>query len=182
MVRDTIFAPYVKERPLWVRARAVLERLVDAPGLDVLFACPAQQQSTRARLCSSLGQWMREGVLGVHPTVHAASQATNATLGGATTALDNTRALVATGVAAALVRDSAARAAPEGMTRPLGVTLPGPSPGGGGPAAPGDDRGVSARRRSGAGASLARPGAPARQGGAALERGAHRVPPGAEAF
>ena len=34
MLLDTIFAPFVKERPICVMARAVLERLLDAPRLD----------------------------------------------------------------------------------------------------------------------------------------------------
>jgi hypothetical protein len=44
MLLDTIFAPFVKERPICVMARAVLERLWEAPRLDALFARPAPQQ------------------------------------------------------------------------------------------------------------------------------------------
>ena len=44
MLLDTIFAPFVQERPICVMARAVLERLLDAQRLDELFACTAQQQ------------------------------------------------------------------------------------------------------------------------------------------
>jgi hypothetical protein len=44
---DTIFAPFVKERPICVRARAILERLLDAHRLDALFARTAERQSTR---------------------------------------------------------------------------------------------------------------------------------------
>jgi hypothetical protein len=51
-------------------------------------------------------------VLGVPPTVHAASQADTAALGVSTTALYHKRDRVATGVSAALVRDSAALAEP----------------------------------------------------------------------
>jgi hypothetical protein len=47
MLLDTIFAPFVKERPICVMARAVLERLFDAPRIDDLFARTAQQQYTR---------------------------------------------------------------------------------------------------------------------------------------
>ena len=53
MVLDTIFAPFVKERPICVMARAVLERLLDAPRLDAMFARTAQQQYTRELLFSS---------------------------------------------------------------------------------------------------------------------------------
>ena len=112
MLLDTIFAPFVKERPICVMARAVLERLLDASRIDTLFARTAQQQYTRELLFSSLVQLMSEVVLGVHPTVHAAYQANKAAIGVSTTALYNKLDRVETGVAAALVRDSAALAEP----------------------------------------------------------------------
>src|SRR5262245_9762450 len=112
MLLDTIFAPFVKERPICVMARAVLERLLDAPRIDDLFARTAQQQYTRELLFSSLVQLMSEVVLGVHPTVHAAYQANKAVIGVSTTALYNKLDRVETGVSAALVRDSAALAEP----------------------------------------------------------------------
>ena len=52
---------------------AVLERLLDALRLDDLVACTAQRQYTRELMLSALVQLMSEVVLGVHPTVHAAS-------------------------------------------------------------------------------------------------------------
>ena len=72
MLLDTIFAPFVKERPICGMARAVLERLLDAQRRDDLFARTAERQDTRELLFSSLVQLMREVGLGVHPTVHAA--------------------------------------------------------------------------------------------------------------
>jgi hypothetical protein len=56
---NTIFAPFVKERPICVMARAVLERLLDAPRIEDLFARTAQRHYTRERMVSSLGQLMR---------------------------------------------------------------------------------------------------------------------------
>jgi Transposase DDE domain len=112
MLLDTIFAPFVKERPICVMARAVLERLLDAPRLDALFARTAERQYTRELLFSSLVQLMSEVVLGVHPTVHAAYQANKATIGVSTTALYNTLDRVEPGISAALVRDSAILAEP----------------------------------------------------------------------
>jgi hypothetical protein len=114
MLLDTIFAPFVKERPICVMARAVLERLLEAPRLDALFARTAARQYTRECLFASLVQLMRAVVLGVHPTVPAASQANHDAIGVSTTALSNTLDRVETGVSAALVRDSAARAEPVG--------------------------------------------------------------------
>jgi Transposase DDE domain len=112
MLLDTVFAPFVKERPICVMARAVLERLLDAPRIDALFARTAQHQYTRELLFSSLVQLMSEVVLGVHPTVHAAYQANKAAIGVSTTALYNKLDRVETGVSAALVRDSAELAEP----------------------------------------------------------------------
>jgi IS4 transposase len=112
MLLDTIFAPFVQERPICMIARAVLERLLDAPRIDDLFARTAQQQYTRELLFSSLVQLMSEVVLGVHPTVHAAYQANKAVIGVSTTALYNKLDRVETRMSAALVRDSAALAEP----------------------------------------------------------------------
>jgi len=112
MLLDTIFAPFVKERPICVMARAVLERLLDAQHLDALFARTAERQYTRELLFSSLVHLMSEVVLGVHPTVHAAYQAQKDTIGVSTTALYNKLDRVETGVSAALVRDSARLAEP----------------------------------------------------------------------
>jgi hypothetical protein len=122
MLLDTIFAPFVKERPICVMARAVLERLLDAQRLNDLFARTAEQQYTRDLLFSSLVQLMSEVVLGVHPTVHAAYQANRETVGVSTTALYNKLDRVETGVCAALVRDAAALAEP--VIKALGASHP----------------------------------------------------------
>jgi hypothetical protein len=122
MLLDTIFAPFVKERPICVMARAVLERLLDAHRLDALFARTAEQQYTRELLFSSLVHLMSEVVLGVPPTVHAAYQAPKDALRVSTTALDNKLDRVEPGVAAALVRDSAALAEP--VVKVVGASHP----------------------------------------------------------
>ena len=54
MLLETIFAPFVKERPICVMARGTVERLLDAQRLDTLFARTAQQQSPRKRMFSSV--------------------------------------------------------------------------------------------------------------------------------
>src|SRR5262252_1891648 len=107
MLLETIFAPFVKERPICVMARGTLERLLDAQRLDTLFARTAQQQYTRELLFSSLVQLMSEVVLGVHPSVHAAYQANKTAIRVSTTALYNKLDRVETRVAATLVRNSA---------------------------------------------------------------------------
>lgn len=122
MLLDTIFAPFVKERPICVMARAVLERLLDAQRLDDLFAHTAERQYTRELLFSSLVQLMSDVVFGVYPTVHAAYQANRAAIGVSTTALYNKLDRVEPGVSAALVRDSAALAEP--VIKALGASHP----------------------------------------------------------
>jgi hypothetical protein len=112
MLLDTILAPFVKERPICVMARAILERLLDTQRLDDLFARTAERQYSRELLFSSLVHLMSEVVLGGHPTVHAAYQAQKDTIGVSTTALYNKLDRVETEVSAALVRDSAALAEP----------------------------------------------------------------------
>ena len=71
---------------------------------------------------SSLVQMMSEVVLGVHPSVHAAYKANKEALGVSTTALYNKLDRVETGVAAALVRDSAELAEP--VVKALGASHP----------------------------------------------------------
>jgi hypothetical protein len=112
MLLDTVFAPFVKERPICVMARAVLERLLDAPRLDALFARTAERQYTRDLLFSSLVQMMSNVVLGVHPSVYAAYKAHRQAIGVSTTALYNKLDRVEPRVSAALVHDSAALAEP----------------------------------------------------------------------
>ena len=122
MLLDTIFAPFVKERPICVMARAVLERLLDAQRLDDLFARTAERQYTRELLFSTLVQMMSEVVLGVHPSVHAAYKANREAIGVSTTALYHKLDRVEPGVSAALVRDSAELAEP--VVKALGASHP----------------------------------------------------------
>ena len=122
MLLDTVFAPFVKERPICVMARAVLERLLDAPRIDALFARTAERQYTRDLLFSSLVQMMSEVVLGVHPTVHASYKANRQAIGVSTTALYNKLDRVEPGVAAALVHDCAEFAEP--VVKALGASHP----------------------------------------------------------
>src|SRR5262249_17881398 len=98
MLLDTIFAPFVKERPVCVMARASVERLLAAQRLAALVARTAERPYPRELLFSSLVQLMSAVVLGVHPTVHAASQANTGASRGSTTALDNQLDRVETGV------------------------------------------------------------------------------------
>lgn len=112
MILDTIFAPFVQERPICVMARGVWERLLDAQRIEALCARTAEQQSTREWLFSSLVQLMSAVVLGVQPSVQAAYQSHQETIGGSTTALYHKLERVETGGAAVWVHDAARLAAP----------------------------------------------------------------------
>lgn len=127
MLLGTICAPCVTERPLCVMARGVLERLLDSERLEALVDRTAEPQCPRECLCSSVVQWMRAVVRGVHPSVQAAEQSHKETIGVSTTALDHTLERGETGGAAALVRDSARLAEPVGKLSCASQTLGAPT-------------------------------------------------------
>ena len=107
-----VFEPFVEQRPICVMARGVLEYLCNAERMDALFARTAKVQYTRAVLFSSVADLLGQVVLGIQPSVHAASQAQADQLGGADQAIYDTLNHVAWGVSAELVRDAARHATP----------------------------------------------------------------------
>jgi hypothetical protein len=119
MLLDPIFAPFVRERPICVLARAVLQRLLDPTRLDALFEGTAQQQYTHELLFSSLVELLGQVVLGLKPSVHAAYQALADQLPVGDQSIYNKLQHVELAVSQALVRDSAAQAAP--IIRALGA-------------------------------------------------------------
>jgi Transposase DDE domain len=122
MLLDQIFQPFIKQRPVCVLARAVLERILDPHHLDALFDQHAQTQYTHQLLFSSLAELMSQVVLGVHPSVYAAFRAWEARLPVGDQALYEKLQHVELPVAAALVHDSARRVAP--VLEALQATLP----------------------------------------------------------
>src|SRR6266478_1984624 len=71
MLLDKLFEPFIKETPIAVMARAVLERILDPQQLDQLFARTAQRQYTNELLFSSLVDLMARVVLRQEPSVYA---------------------------------------------------------------------------------------------------------------
>jgi len=122
MVLSEIFRPFIEEKPVCVMARAVLERLLCPEHLDELFDRTAQRQYTRELLFSTAVELMAEVVLGRKPSVHAAYQALSDRLPVSDTAVYDKLQHMELAVSAALVRDSAARAA--AVIRTLGVLPP----------------------------------------------------------
>jgi hypothetical protein len=122
MLLDKVFEPFIKEKPICVMARAVLQRILDPGSIDQLFAQTAQRQYTHELLFSSLVDLMIRVVLGQEPSVHAAYRTLEDQLPVSDQAIYNKLQHVELAVSAALVRDSARRVAP--VLRSLRAALP----------------------------------------------------------
>lgn len=109
---ESVFRPFVQERPVCVMARGVLERLWSPEQLDELFERVAQVQYTREVLFSNLVDLMGQVVLNLQPSVHAAYQAQQERLKASPKAVYDKLAGVEPQVSAALVAEAARQAAP----------------------------------------------------------------------
>ena len=112
MLLAKAFEPFIKERPICVMARGVLQRLLNPEQLDALFECTAKTQYTRNLLFSELAGLMSEVTLGLQPSIHAAYQAKQDEINVSTTALYNKLDRMEKGVSAELVRYSFSEASP----------------------------------------------------------------------
>jgi hypothetical protein len=113
MVLDTIFTPFLQQRPVCVLARATLERLFDPTRLNALFDRTATTGYTRKVHFATLVGLMGDVVLGVRPSVHAAFRAQDEdTQAASLTAIYRKLDRLEPAVSAGLVRDSAEQAAP----------------------------------------------------------------------
>ena len=112
MSLSTVFDAFIKETPICVMARAVLERLLDPQRIDELFARTAQQQYTNELLFSTLVDLMSRVVLGQEPSVHAAYRKLEDLIPVSDQSVYNKLQHVEPRVSAALVHDSAVRVAP----------------------------------------------------------------------
>jgi len=117
-----VFQPFIKERPICVMARGVLENLLNPKRIDELFDRTAKVQYTRELLFSWVVDLMGQVVLGVQPSIHAAYQTQAEKLGVSDQAVYDKLNHVELGVSAELVRDSARQAAP--VIQGLRATLP----------------------------------------------------------
>lgn len=105
------FTSFVQQRPIGVMARGIVERFFEPDRLDELFRRTAVKQYERHLLFSSVVELMQSVVLGVEPSVFAAYRKRRHTLPVTDDSLYNKLKGMELGVSAALVRDSAARAA-----------------------------------------------------------------------
>jgi Transposase DDE domain len=122
MLLETVFEPFVKEAPICVMARGVLQRILDPQHIDQLFTQTAQHQYTNELLFSSLVDLMTRVVLAQEPSVHAAYRKLENQLPVSDQSVYNKLQHVELTVSAALVRDSARRVAP--VIRALRASLP----------------------------------------------------------
>jgi hypothetical protein len=127
MLLDKVFEPFIKDKPICVMARAVLQRILDPQHLDQLFARTAQRQYTNELLFSSLVELMAKVVLGQEPSVHAAYRQMEEQLPVSDQSVYNKLQHVELAVSAALVQDSATRVAPvlDALRTSLPPLLPG---------------------------------------------------------
>jgi IS4 transposase len=105
------FIPFVQQRPIGVMARAIVERFFEPEPLDALFRRTAVGQYERELLFSSVVDLMQSVVLGVEPSVFAAYRKRRHTLPVNDDSIYNKLKGMELGVSAAVVRDSAERAA-----------------------------------------------------------------------
>jgi Transposase DDE domain len=122
MLLDKVFEPFIKEAPICVMARGVLQRILDPHHIDQLFTQTAQRQYTNELLFSALVDLMTRVVLGQEPSVHAAYRKLEDQLPVSDQSVYNKLQHVELPVSAALVRDSARRIAP--VIRALRASLP----------------------------------------------------------
>jgi IS4 transposase len=105
------FLPFIQQRPIGVMARAIVERFFEPEPLDELFRRTATQQYQRHLLFSSVVDLMQAVVLGAEPSVFAAFRKRRHQLPVTDQAVYDKLQGMELGVSAALVRDSAERAA-----------------------------------------------------------------------
>jgi hypothetical protein len=89
VILSEVFERFVKESPLSVMGRGLMERPLNRQRLDEWFAVTAEKQYTRELLFSSLFDIMSQVVCGTHRSVHAAYQASAEDIGVSITSLYN---------------------------------------------------------------------------------------------
>jgi IS4 transposase len=105
------FQPFVNDRPICVLARATLEHLFEPQQLDDLFARTAVKQYSHKLLFSVLVEMMVAVVLCVEPSVHAAYIKRRNTFAVTDQAVYDKLQAMELAISAALVADSAKKAA-----------------------------------------------------------------------
>lgn len=122
-----IFKNFVKESPISVMARGMMERVLDPSQLDQWFNTTAKEQYTKDLMFSTVFDIMSKVVCGSHPSVHAAYQASKEDICVSITSLYNKLNGIETNISAELVRYAAKQVEP--IIKKLGGTVRSPLPG-----------------------------------------------------
>ncbi|SEN36097.1 Transposase DDE domain-containing protein [Stigmatella aurantiaca] len=115
MAFDAVLERFVKNSPVSVMARLVLQRVVSAEWMDSLFEAHRKRQYTRELLFSTVVELMSVVAMGLRPSLHAAAKATE--VGTSVAALYEKVNRMEPGLVRALVRGSAQRLEP--VVQPL---------------------------------------------------------------
>ena len=104
---SSIFDAFVKESPISIMMRGLMESVFRPQRLEEIFESHSKLQYTRKLLFSSLVDLLSLGVCGIHPSVNAASKAKAAELTVTRGALYQKLNGIETEVSAALLRETA---------------------------------------------------------------------------
>ncbi len=127
MLLGQVFERFVKESPVSVMVRGLLEKALCPQILDELFERSAKNQYTRELLFSTVVNLMSLVVCGVHPSVHAAHQASVEKIGVSVTSVYNKINGIEPSTSGELVREIAGQM--EATIRHLNATMPDLLPG-----------------------------------------------------
>jgi hypothetical protein len=127
MLLGQVFERFVKETPVSVMVRGLLEKALCPKALDELFERSAKTQYTRELLFSTVVNLMSLVVCGVHPSVHAAHQASVEEIGVSVTSVYNKINGIEPSTSGELVREIAGQM--EATIRHLNATMPNLLPG-----------------------------------------------------
>lgn len=122
-----VFERFIKESPVSVMIRGLLEKALSPQILDELFERTAKTQYTRELLFSTVVNLMSLVVCGVHPSVNAAHQALAEEIGVSVTSVYNKINGIEVNTSTELVREVAGQM--EATIRHLNATIPNLLPG-----------------------------------------------------
>ncbi|MEH2080368.1 MAG: transposase [Nostoc sp.] len=127
MLLGQVFERFVSESPVSVMVRGLLEKALCPQILDELFERSAKTQYTRELLFSTVVNLMSLVVCGIHPSVHAAYQASVEEIGVSVTSVYNKINGIEPSTSGELVREIAGQM--EATIRHLNATMPDLLPG-----------------------------------------------------
>jgi hypothetical protein len=127
MLLGQVFERFIKESPVSVMVRGLLEKALCPQILDELFERSAKTQYTRELLFSTVVNLMSLVVCGIHPSVHAAHQASVEKIGVSVTSVYNKINGIEPSTSGELVREVAGQM--EATIRHLNATMPDLLPG-----------------------------------------------------